>query len=325
MRRRDLLAGVLATATASAVHAQQPSSKVWRVAALYPGTLGDPERGVWGAFVSELGSRGYIEGKNLILDLRDAKGLPERVPPIMDELIALRPDVIVPIGNSPTAAAQHATATIPIVMWSVVDPVRYGLVSSLAHPGGNTTGAGTVAGATLSKAVELLHLFAPAAHRVAVLWSPTDFDLAPYFDWVKKAAEAMGLTVVQLISAPTPADLDRAFAEIVAKECEALFVPLSYHIGPAIPSRAAKSKLPAVYQLRNFVEDGGLASYGEDHKEIARRVAYLVDRIFKGTRPADLPVEEPVTFELAVNLKAAAAIGLTIPEAVLALADKVIE
>jgi putative tryptophan/tyrosine transport system substrate-binding protein len=113
MRRRDLLAGVLATATASAVHAQQPSSKVWRVAALYPGTLGDPERGVWGAFVSELGSRGYIEGKNLILDLRDAKGLPERVPPIMDELIALRPDVIVPIGNSATAAAQHATATIP--------------------------------------------------------------------------------------------------------------------------------------------------------------------------------------------------------------------
>jgi putative tryptophan/tyrosine transport system substrate-binding protein len=326
MRRRDLLAGVLATATASAVHAQQPFSKVWRVAALYPGTLGDPERGVWAAFVSELGSRGYIEGKNLILDLRDAK-LPERVPPIMDELIALRPDVIVAIGNSVTAAAQHATATIPIVMWSVVDPVRNGLVSSLAHPGGNTTGAGTVAGVTLSKAIELLHLLAPAAHRVAVLWfPPTDgVDLVPYFDWVKKAADAMGLTVVQLISAPTPADLDRAFAEIVAKECEALFVPLSYHIGPAIPSRAAKSKLPAVYQLRNFVEDGGLASYGEDHKEIARRVAYLVDRIFKGTRPADLPVEEPVTFELAVNLKAAAAIGLTIPEAVLALADKVIE
>jgi putative tryptophan/tyrosine transport system substrate-binding protein len=245
----------------------------------------------------------------------------------MDELIALRPDVIVAIGNSVTAAAQHATATIPIVMWSVVDPVRNGLVSSLAHPGGNTTGAGTLAGVTLSKAIELLHLLAPAAHRVAVLWfPPTDgVDLVPYFDWVKKAADAMGLTVVQLISAPTPADLDRAFAEIVAKECEALFVPLSYHIGPAIPSRAAKSKLPAVYQLRNFVDDGGLASYGEDHKEIARRVAYLVDRIFKGTRPADLPVEEPVTFELAVNLKAAAAIGLTIPEAVLALADKVIE
>jgi putative tryptophan/tyrosine transport system substrate-binding protein len=179
----------------------------------------------------------------------------------------------------------------------------------------------------VSKAVELLHLLVPAAHRVAVLWSPSsthEFHLA-YLDLVKTAAEAMGLTVVPIF-APTPADLDRAFAEIEAKECEALFVPLSnQQVGPAIPSRAAKSKLPAVYQLRNFVEAGGLASYGEDHKEIARRAAYLVDRIFKGTRPADLPVEEPVTFELAVNLKAAAAIGLTIPEAILARADRVIE
>ena len=128
------------------------------------------------------------------------------------------------------------------------------------------------------------------------------------------------------ISAPTPADLDRAFAEIEAKECEGLFVPMTQaHIGPAIPSCAAKSKLPTVYQIRNFVEDGGLASYGEDHMQIARRCAYLVDRIFKGTPPADLPVEEPVTFELAVNLKAAAAIGLTIPDAILARADRVIE
>ena len=135
----------------------------------------------------------------------------------------------------------------------------------------------------------------------------------------------MGLTVVPIF-APSPADLDRAFAEMEANECEALFVLINpAHNGPAIPSRATKAKLPAVYPLRNYVEDGGLASYGSDHKEIARRAAYLVDRIFKGTRPADLPVEEPVTFELAVNLKAAAAIGLTIPEAVLARADKVIE
>ena len=181
---------------------------------------------------------------------------------------------------------------------------------------------------SISKVVKLLHLLVPAAHRMAVLWAPGSgsltWDLA-YLELVEKAAEAVGLTVV-LISAPTPADLDRAFAEIEAKECEALFVPMTaVHIGPAIPSRAAKSKLPAVYQLRNFVEAGGLASYGEDHKEIARRAAYLVDRIFKGARPADLPVEEPVTFELAVNLKAAAVIGLTIPDAILARADKVIE
>src|SRR5215471_8493450 len=179
MRRRDLLAGLLASATASAVHAQQSSSKIWRVACLYPATLGDPEREVWGAVVSELRSRGYIEGKNLVLDLRDAKGLLERIPPIMGELIALRPDVIVAIGNHVVAAAQHATATIPIVMWSTVDPVRFGYVSSLARPGGNTTGAGTVWDVTLSKAFELLHLLAPAAHRVAVLYAPrptTTFD-----------------------------------------------------------------------------------------------------------------------------------------------------
>ena len=327
MRRRELLTGLLASTTLGAVRAQQSSSKIWRVACLYPATLGDPERAVWGAFVSEMRSRGYIEGKNLVLDLRDAKGLMDRIPPIMDDLIALRPDVIIPIGNQATEAAQHATSTIPIVMWSTVDPVRWGYVSSLARPGGNTTGAGTVAGATYSKAVELLHLLVPAAHRVAVLYgqgqNPT-FDQV-YLDFVKKAVEAIGLTFVP-ISAPTPADRDRDFAEIEAKGCEALFVALTgQHIGPAIPSRAAKSKLPTVYQIRNFVEDGGLASYGEDHMQIARRCAYLVDRIFKGTPPADLPVEEPVTFELAVNLKAAAAIGLTIPDAILARADRVIE
>jgi putative ABC transport system substrate-binding protein len=240
--------------------------------------------------------------------------------------IALRPDVVIAIGNEVTAVAQHATATIPIVMWSVFDPVRFGFVSSLARRRGNTTGAGAVSDVTVSKAVELLHLLVPAAHRVAVLYAPLPTPIEQvYLDSVKKAAEAMGLTVVPKL-APTPTDLDRAFAEIGAKECEALFVPLTaQHIGPPIPSRAAKSKWPAVYQIRNFVEDGGLASYGEDHKEIARRAAYLVDRIFKGTRLADLPVEEPVTFELAVNLKAAAAIGLTIPEAIIARADRVIE
>ena len=322
MLRRDLLAGLLASATASAVRAQQSSSKIWRVACLYPATLGDPERAVWGAFVSEMRSRGYIEGKNLVLDLRDAKGLMDRIPPIMDDLIALRPDVIIPIGNQATEAAQHATSTIPIVMWSTVDPVRWGYVSSLARPGGNTTGAGTVFVATYGKAIELLHLLVPAAHRVAVLLSGPSQQR--FLASARKAAEAMGLNVVP-ISAPTPADLDRAFAEMVAKQCEALFVPLTPHNGPAIPLLAAKSKLPAVYQLRNLVEDGGLASYGEDHMQIARRSAYLVDRIFKGTRPSDLPIEEPVTFILAVNLKAAAALGLTIPDAILARADRVIE
>jgi putative ABC transport system substrate-binding protein len=206
-------------------------------------------------------------------------------------------------------------------MWSVIDPVGNGYVSSLARPGRNSTGTTAMSDVSISKAVELLHLLVPAAHRVAVLLSGPNQQR--FLASAKKAAEAMGLIVVP-ISAPAPADLDGAFAEI-AKECEAIFVPMSPHNGPAIPLLAAKSKLPAVYQLLNLVEDGGLASYGEDHMQIARRSAYLVDRIFKGTRPSDLPIEEPVTFILAVNLKAAAALGLTIPDAILARADRVIE
>ena len=286
--------------------------------------MGDPEREVVGVFRSELGKLGYIEGKNLVFDLREANGRLERIPALMDELIALRPDIIVAVSNPVVAAAQHATATIPIVMWSVVDPVHFGFVSSLAHPGGNTTGTTAVSDVYMSKAVELLHLLVPAAHRIAMLHASGPATPL-YLGQVKKVAEPMGLTIVP-ISAPTPADLERAFVEIVAKECEALFVPLTAaHNGPAIPLLAARSKLPAVYQLLNLVEDGGLASYSEDHKQIARRSAYLVDRIFKGTRPSDLPIEEPVTFILAVNLKAAAALGLTIPDAILARADRVIE
>jgi putative tryptophan/tyrosine transport system substrate-binding protein len=149
----------------------------------------------------------------------------------MDELIALRPDVIVAVGNSVAAAAQHATATIPIVMWSVLDPVRVGFVSSLARPGANITGTTAVSDVSMSKAVELLHLLIPAAHRVAVLQSPGPNQLL-LLALAKKSAEAMGLTVVPIISGPAPADLDRAFAEMKEKECEALFVPMSVQLTP---------------------------------------------------------------------------------------------
>jgi putative ABC transport system substrate-binding protein len=207
-------------------------------------------------------------------------------------------------------------------MWGAVDPVGFGLIDSLARPGRNITGTTAMSDASVGKAVELLHLLVPAARRVAVLVSsgaaqPMHLALA------KRAAETMGLIVVP-VAAPTPADLDRAFVEMAAKECEALVVPIDA-IRPSIPSLAAKSKLPAVYQLDNIVDIGGLASYGASQKQIARRTAYYVDKILKGTGPADLPVEEPTTFELAVNLKTAAALGLTILDTILARADRVIE
>jgi putative tryptophan/tyrosine transport system substrate-binding protein len=324
MRRRDILVFLIGSVIWSAqVRAQQSSSKISRVAFLYPGTIGDAERPVWEAFLSELGSRGYIEGKNFVLHRREASGRIERVPALIDELITLRPDVIVVVTTSGAVAAQHATATIPIVMWGAVDPVGFGLVSSLARPGGNITGTTAMSDVSVSKAVELLHLLAPAAHRLAVLIS-SGATQPLHLAFAQKAAEAMGLIVVP-ISAPTAADLDSAFAEIMAKQCDALLVPIEVAIRPSIPSFAAKSKIPAVYQLGNFVDIGGLASYGASQKQIARRTAYYVDKILKGTSPSDLPVEEPVTFELAVNLKTAAALGLAIPDAILARADRVIE
>jgi putative tryptophan/tyrosine transport system substrate-binding protein len=248
MNRRDILLSLIGSVIWSAqVRAQQSSSNILRVAFLYPGTIGDAERPVWEAFLSELGSRGYIEGKNFVLHKREANGRIERVPALIDELIALRPDVIVVVTTSAAVAAQHATVTIPIVMWGAVDPVAFGLVSSLARPGGNVTGTTAMSDVSVSKAVELLHLLVPAARRLAVLMS-SGAAQPLHLAFAQKAAEAMGLIVVP-ISAPTAADLDNAFAEIMAKQCDALLVPVDVAIRPSIPSLAAKSKIPAVYQL----------------------------------------------------------------------------
>jgi putative ABC transport system substrate-binding protein len=221
MRRRDILLFLTGSVIWSAqVRAQQSSSKILRVAFLYPGTIGDAERPVWETFLSELGSRGYIEGKNFVLHRREANGRIERVPALIDELITLRPDVIVVVTTIGAVAAQHATATIPIVMWGAVDPVGFGLVSSLARPGGNITGTTAMSDVSVSKAVELLHLLVPAANRLAVLMSSGAAAQPLHLALAKKAAEAMGLIVVPL-SAPTAADLDNAFAEMVVKQCDA--------------------------------------------------------------------------------------------------------
>jgi putative ABC transport system substrate-binding protein len=267
---------------------------------------------------------GYIEGKDFVLDRREANGRLERVPALINELVNLGPDVIVVVSMPAATAAQQATTTIPIVMWSAADPVSFGLVSNLARPRGNIAGTSTMSDVSVSKALEPLHLLLPAARRVAVLMSSGNVVQLLHLELTKRSAEAMGLIVIP-ISAPTAADLDQAFAEMVAKECEALFVPVDAAIRSSIPLLAAKSKLPAVYQLSNYVDIGGLASYGASPKQIARRTAYYVDRILKGTSPADLPVEEPTTFELVINLKTAAALGLTIPDTILARADRVIE
>lgn len=325
MKRREfitLLGGAAASWPPTAL-AQQSAAKVWRVAYLYPGALDNPpDRALFDAFRTEMRELGYTEGKNLVIDNRDAGGKTERLPSLVSELIALRPDVIVAVATLAIAAAQHATSTIPIVMAPATDPVGSGFIKNLAHPGGNITGMANMFGDAIGKSVELLHAIAPSAKRIAVLMS-TNSTHPQQYELVEAAAKTFGIAVVPVM-APTPGDLEQAFDRIRLENCDALFV-LADPTRPTIVSLAAKTKIPTIYQFSSFVVLGGLASYGPELKPIYRKVAQYVDKIFKGADPAEVPVEQPVAFELAINLKTAAALGLSIPDAVLARADKVIE
>lgn len=303
--------------------AQQSSNKVWRIAHVYPGKLDNPsDRALYDVFRGELRGLGYIEGKNLIIDQRSAEGKLERLPSFLSELVALRPDVIVAILNSAIAAAGRATSTIPIIMAPSIDPIGVGFVRSLARPGGNITGVSSMSEDLMGKTAELLHTVLPSANRITVLLSnnpthPWQYELA------EVAIKKLGLTAVRVV-APTPGDLEQAFEAMKKANCDALFV-LPDATRPAIVTLAARSRMPAIYISGNFVPMGGLASYGANLEAMYRMVGQFVDKIFKGADPAELPVEQPVVFELALNLKAAASLGLTFPESVLARADKVIE
>jgi putative ABC transport system substrate-binding protein len=325
MKRREFitLIGGAAAAWPLAALAQQLSGKVWRVAYLHAGFLDTPaDQILFDAFRGEMRAFGYIEGKNLVIDSRGAEGKAERLPSLMSELIALRPDVIVAIGTPAVVAAQRATSTTPIVIAAATDPVGSGFIKSLAHPGGNITGVANMFGDSIGKSVEILHTILPSAKRIAVLMS-TNPTHPQQYALVETAAKTLDLVVVPVM-APTPADLEQAFNKMGQEKCDALFV-LADVARPTIPSLAAKTKIPAIYQYSNYVDLGGLASYGASLPPLWRKAAVYVDKIFKGADPAELPVEQSVVFELALNLKTAAALGLSIPEAVLARAERVIE
>jgi putative ABC transport system substrate-binding protein len=303
--------------------AQQQTNKVWRIAHVYPGKLDNPpDRAIYDVFRGELRELGYSEGKNLIIDQRSAEGKLERLPSFLSELVALRPDVIVAILNSAIAAAERATSTIPIIMAPSINPIGFGFVKSLARPGGNITGVSSMSDDAIGKAVELLHTILPSANRIAVLMSnnpthPWHYGLA------EVAIKKLGLAAVRVM-APTPDDLEQAFEAMKKENCDALFV-LGDATRPAIVTLAARSGIPAIYQVGTFVPLGGLASYSANLEAFYRTVGQYVDRIFKGADPAELPVEQPVVFELALNLKTAASLGLTVPDSVMARAEKVIE
>src|SRR5262245_65890886 len=282
------------------------------------------------AFRQGLRDLGYVEGGNLVIEYRDAEGKPEQLAAGAAELVALNVDVIVAPGTLAGLAAKRATATIPIVVPTIGNPVADGLVKSLARPGGNVTGLANLTGDLIGKCMQLLKEAVPGATRVAVLTHPgsatatTDKD---YATRAQAAGRSLGFAA-QLIDARRPVDLDRAFAEIARWRANALVVmPYATLLAERtrIVALAAKQRLPAVYGFREYVVAGGLMSYGVDLADQFRRSAAYVDRILQGAKPADLPVEQPTKFELVINLKTAKALGLTIPQSILVRADEIIQ
>jgi putative tryptophan/tyrosine transport system substrate-binding protein len=282
------------------------------------------------AFRQGLRDLGYVEGRNVVIEDRDAEGKFERLPALAAELVALKVDVIVAPNTAAALAAKQATKAIPIVFAVVADPVTSGLVTSLARSGGNATGSSILAPELVGKGLELLTQAVPGVSRVAVLWQPGAAGEATEKDMLKRAevaASALGVRL-QFVEARGPADFDRAFSDMTRARAGALTVLPSAMFGSQrrrLVDLAAKNRLPAVYPYREFVEAGGLMAYGANIADDYRRGATYVDKILKGAKPADLPVEQPTKFELVINIKTAKALGLTLPPSLLGRADQVIE
>jgi ABC-type uncharacterized transport system substrate-binding protein len=278
------------------------------------------------AFRQGLRDLGYVEGKNIIIEIRSAEGKIERLPDLAAELVHRKVDVIVTAGPTPTRAAKRATKTIPIVMTFDIDPVGSGLVASLARPGGNITGMSNLAPEISGKHLEFLKEIIPRLTRVAVLETSTIPGNEQELKEAERAARALGIQL-QHVEVRTSGDIDTAFRAATIGRAEAALVGTSrvlFSRRARVAELAAKYRLPAMYIEQEFVRAGGLMTYGTSIVDLYRRAATYVDKILKGAKPADLPVEQPTKFEFIVNLKAAKQIGLTIPPNVLARADRVI-
>jgi len=279
------------------------------------------------AFRQELREVGYVEGKTVLLELRFADGALERVPQLARELVALKPDVIVATTDPAIAAIRRETQTIPIVMVLSSDPAGAGFVASLARPGGNVTGLSALSTEISGKRLELLMEIVPALARVALLWSPD--SRGNLLDYKETEAVARSLHVeLQSVELYRAEDLERAFSAVTNGHAQALIVPAGNPVSMArrdqVTSFAQRSRLPSIYGQRDYVDDGGLISYGPSSADLYRRAAIFVDKILKGAKPADLAVEQPTKFELVINLRTAKALGLTIPPSLLRRADDVI-
>jgi putative ABC transport system substrate-binding protein len=329
MRRRKFIAldGGAVAAWPIDVRAQQTAGRVHRIGYLSNSTA-DSLPHLLEAFRQGLRDLGWVEGHNLVIDYRFAEGRFERLPELAAELVRIKVDVIVAAASAAAVAAKNATDTIPIVMVSAGDPVGLGLIASLSHPGGNVTGLSYSAGlGTITKGLELIRETLPAVRKVAVLFNPANPAQALAIKDLKTAAVPLGMQL-QPLEARGPDAFDGAFAAMAKERVGALLVVAE---GTFIRHRAqladlaAKNRLPTIHGTRENVEAGGLIHYGPDLRDQSRRGAAYVDKILKGAKPADVPVEQPTKFELVINLKTAKTLGLTVPPTLLARADEVIE
>jgi len=323
VNHRTLGAGLLflAASVSNAAIAQQPT-KIPHIGLL---RAESPDH-LFYAFREGLRTMGYVDGESIVIDQRWAHGYLDRLPELANELVRLNVDVIVTASTPATLAAKHATNTIPIIIASSGDPVASGAVASLAHPGGNVTGQTIMLEEVAVKRLELLKEAVPKISRVAVLWSASN---PVYVGIVKQLRTVAPRVKVQLlvIAVHSPDELDQAFAQIKRQHCDGLYVfedPVFRSNGKVIDF-AATAKLPTVYGGREFVTAGGLISYGPNTAEMFRHAAVFVDKILKGAKPGDLPIEQPTKFELAVNLKTASVLGLVLPQSILLRADEVIQ
>ncbi len=327
MRRcTPLIALAIVMVAPFAVGAQQ-AAKVWRIGYLSPSSPSDPG---WsrrlGALRQGLHELGYAEGQNIVIESRWAEGQLDRLPGLAAELVRLKVDIIVTYAQPAIQAAKQAIGTIPIVMAGIIDPVATGFVATFARPGGNITGLSLMALELVGKQLEILKEVVPKLSRVAILTNP-NAGTAPQLRHAQEAARALGLGL-QPVEARSPGEIDGAFAAMTREQADAVIVLIDgmfINHRTRIADLAAQRRLPAVYGISDHVEAGGLMAYGASVLDRYRRAATFVDKILKGAKPADLPVEQPTKFELVINLKTAKALGLTIPQSLLLRADEVLQ
>jgi putative ABC transport system substrate-binding protein len=325
--RRTFLAGTGAVLLAAPLAAEaQPAGKVWRIGLLDSGS--DPASvGRWQAFRERLRELGYVEGRNVVFESRSAGEQVGQLPSLAKQLIDAKADILVTASSEAALAAKRATSSIPIVTATGTDPVALGLVASLARPGGNVTGVYSAAYELAAKRVDLLKQLIPQLSRLALLRNPDNRGSTLMGRVVESAAKTLGVTV-QMVGVRSPKDLDAAFVAMKNARVEAVIVTENtawFSERRRIADLAVTHRLPLSVMAKEYAEAGGLFSYGPDYPEQFRHAADFVDRILKGAKPADLPVEQPTKFELVINLKTAKALGLTIPQSLLQRADEVIQ